>query len=108
LPNTQPPNTESSGKLPLNLFLQTRRRLHVTHRRRQSTALQGFRWRFRAALHKISGGTTSVSFDSCGAQPCPIPKNKAAQSRGKNGRRQSIALQGFRWRFRAALHKIAF
>ena len=39
---------------------------------------------------------TSVSSDSCGAQPRPIPADKAALARGKSGRRRSIALQGFR------------
>jgi hypothetical protein len=38
-----------------------------------------------------------VSSDSRGAQPRLIPADKAALARGKNGRRRSIALQGFRW-----------
>jgi hypothetical protein len=42
------------------------------------------------------GGMTAVSSDLCGAQPRPHPADKAALTRGKNGRRQSIALQGFR------------
>ena len=41
------------------------------------------------------GGTTSVSSDSRGAQHRPHPVDKAALARGKNGRRRSIALQGF-------------
>ena len=48
------------------------------------------------------GGTTSVSSDSRGAQPRLIPADKAALSRGKNGRRRSIALQVFDRRSRAA------
>jgi len=42
------------------------------------------------------GGTTAVSSDFREAQPRPIRANKAALARGKNGRRRSIALQGFR------------
>ena len=37
-----------------------------------------------------------VSSDLCGAQPRLITADKAALTRGKNGRRRSIALQGFR------------
>jgi hypothetical protein len=36
-----------------------------------------------------------VSADLCGAKARLIPADQAALSRGKNGRRRSIALQGF-------------
>ena len=48
------------------------------------------------------GGTTSVSSDLCGAKARLIPADKAVLARGKNGRRRSIALQGFDGRSRAA------
>jgi hypothetical protein len=43
----------------------------------------------------FTGGTTAVSSYFRGAQPGPHPADKATLTRGKNGRRRSIALQGF-------------
>ncbi len=64
--------------------------------RRRSIALQGFRRALPRRARNKTGGTTSVSSDSCGAQPRTLPADKAALARGKSGRRRSIALQGVR------------
>ena len=55
---------------------------------------KGFRRALPRRVRGDTGGTTSVSSDSRGAQPRLHPADKAALARWKSGRRRSIALQG--------------
>ncbi len=64
--------------------------------RRRSIALQVFDRRCRAAFVIKLEGRPPCRPTLCGAKPRPHPAERATLARGKNGRRRSIALQGFR------------